>query len=121
MAGLVDISLALYDKQEKAFLIAKGPGRDVPSEEFERRCYISNMAVAHEFRRRGVAKQLIAGIFVQPPKRHGSLHLVYFLSLSTPPPPSPYQTIQRNRPKAVRKYSLLVRQSACASPQGLDI
>ena len=87
MAGLVDISLALYDKQEKAFLIAKGPGRDVPSEEFERRCYISNMAVAHEFRRRGVAQQLIAGIFVQPPKRHGSLHLFYLLSLSNPPPP----------------------------------
>ena len=60
LAGFVDISLTLYDMEARAFQVASGPGRSVPSGgNFERRCYVSNLAVAPAFRRRGVADQLM--------------------------------------------------------------
>ena len=59
LAGFVDISLTLYDTEAQTFQVASGPGRSVPSSTFERRCYISNLAVAPAFRRRGVADQLM--------------------------------------------------------------
>ena len=59
LAGFVDISLTLYDLEAQTFQVASGPGRSVPSSTFERRCYISNLAVAPAFRRRGVADQLM--------------------------------------------------------------
>jgi len=38
----------------------QGPGLAVPSEDFERRPYIANLAVSPAFRRRGVAEKLMA-------------------------------------------------------------
>ena len=58
LAGFVDLSSTLYNTQTNEFFVSKGPGLSVPGEEFERRPYIANLAVAPKFRRYACAHLL---------------------------------------------------------------